>query len=67
MTAIVFVVNAEQALYEADSTVPTVLRLAANAAGVFGSNADYIRALDDALNERGVADPYISEIARALR
>ncbi|MNT86431.1 ChaC-like protein [compost metagenome] len=65
--AIVFAANTEQALYEADASVPTVARLAAKAAGVFGSNADYILGLDTALADRGISDQYVSQIAQSMR
>lgn len=67
VSAIVFVVNVKQALYEADASVPTVIERAASATGVFGTNADYVLALDDALRARGLCDPYVAEIANALR
>ncbi|WP_407277960.1 gamma-glutamylcyclotransferase [Aromatoleum evansii] len=62
VTAIVFVVNPTQPLYEPDATVASVARIVADAAGVVGSNADYVHALDTALADRGLRDPYIEAI-----
>ncbi|SPA25466.1 Cation transport protein ChaC [Cupriavidus taiwanensis] len=66
-SGIAFVVNTNQALYEADTSAPTVIARAAKAVGAFGSNTDYILKLADALHARGLSDPYVSEIADALR
>ncbi|NMG17599.1 gamma-glutamylcyclotransferase [Aromatoleum bremense] len=66
VAAIVFVVNPEQPLYEPDATVATVARIVVEAAGVFGRNADYLHALDAALADRGLRDPYIDAIVCAL-
>jgi len=66
VAAIVFIVNPEQPLYEPDATVATVARIVADAAGVFGPNADYIRALDAALADRGLRDPYVDAIVGEL-
>lgn len=67
VAAITFVANPLQALYEADATVQTVARIAARAAGVWGPNADYIHALDKALTERGLEDPYVKAIVHGLK
>ena len=67
VAAIVFVINPEQPLYESDATVATVARIVADAAGVFGPNADYIHALDAALADRGLRDPYVDAIVGELK
>jgi len=55
VSAIVFVVNPGQPLYEPDATVTTVARIVAEAAGVVGPNADRVHVLDTALADHGLA------------
>jgi cation transport regulator ChaC len=43
-----------------------VARLVAVASGKFGPNIDYVHALARALDERGLRDPYVEAIVRAL-
>lgn len=64
---IVFVANPDQPLFEMDTSVATVARLAAKAAGVFGTNVEYIDNLYAALHQRGMADAYLSEIVQQMR
>ncbi|KAI3590340.1 hypothetical protein D9X30_4573 (plasmid) [Cupriavidus sp. U2] len=44
----------------------TVARLAAKAAGVFGTNAEYIDNLFTALQERNMADEYLAQVVQHL-
>lgn len=67
VAAIAFVADEGHPQYEPDATVATVARIAAKATGAFGSNADYIYALDKALAEQGLSDPYVDAIVRDLR
>lgn len=61
-TAITFVANTEHTLHEPDDSPVTVARLIAVAAGAFGQNMDYVRALHQALKDRGQSDSYISDV-----
>ncbi len=56
VTALVFVVNRQQALYASDACVGVVARLIALAAGSLGSNAEYVCCLGDALADAGLDD-----------
>lgn len=66
VVGIVFIANPDQPLYEVDTSASTVARLAARAAGVFGTNVEYIDNLFAALQERNMADEYLSEIVQYL-
>lgn len=66
VTAMAFVINPDRPLYDPDATAPTVARIAAEAAGAFGRNVDYVHALHDALTERGLHDTYVDAIVREL-
>ncbi|WP_420992173.1 gamma-glutamylcyclotransferase [Cupriavidus sp. 30B13] len=65
--AIAFVANTARPQYERDSSVATVASIIAAASGSFGSNADYVLALECALSECALADEYIEALAAALR
>jgi cation transport protein ChaC len=41
-SAIVFVANPDQALYEPDAAVPTVAQIESKEKGILGSNAEYV-------------------------
>mgnify|MGYP000875016515 CR=1 FL=1 len=62
VSAITFVANLTHPLNEADDSPATVARLVAVAVRAFGPNIDYVRALAQALDERGLRDDYVSEI-----
>jgi len=65
--AIAFVANPARPQYEPDASVATVASIVAAASGAFGSNADYVLALECALSECALADGYIEALAAALR
>ncbi|MBV7427211.1 MULTISPECIES: gamma-glutamylcyclotransferase [unclassified Acidovorax] len=65
--AITFVANTEHPQHEQDASASTVARLVARARGVFGPNIDYVLALDRALREHGLHDPYIEAIMARMR
>ena len=65
--ALAFVGNPAHPQHETDVSVETVTRLVAKAAGRFGSNADYVLALHQALIELGLEDEYIKAIAGGLQ
>jgi len=65
--AITFVANVEHPQYEPDASVETVAKLVAKATGAFGPNIDYNHALDRALADLGLQDPYIEAIVLGLR
>lgn len=65
-SAVVFVANPGQSLYENDGAVSTVAQLAAKASGVFGTNAEYITNLASALRTRNMVDEYVFDVAQQL-
>jgi cation transport protein ChaC len=66
ITAIAFVADPDHPLHEPDETPETVARLVEVAAGAFGPNIDYVRALAKTLAERGLRDAYVEAITGAL-
>ena len=66
VTALVFVVNRQHALYASDASVGVVARLITLAAGSLGSNAEYVCCLGDALADAGLDDPYIDALVCEL-
>lgn len=64
--ALVFVARPGHTMYEADSSVATVAPLVATAAGAFGPNVDYLRALARALAAEGLADERIDALLAAV-
>jgi glutathione-specific gamma-glutamylcyclotransferase len=67
ISAIVFVANPHQELYEIDASVSTVVQLSAKAKGMLGSNTDYILALANAMLSRQIEDDYVRTIADELK
>ncbi|MFJ1254142.1 gamma-glutamylcyclotransferase [Cupriavidus sp. CuC1] len=65
--AILFVANSAHSIYEQDATIETIGPSIARASGPFGSNAEYVTALADALRSLGLVDDYIEELERYLR
>jgi cation transport protein ChaC len=61
--AIAFVADTSREQYAADSRVATVAPLVASASGKFGSNAEYLFKLRDALKECNVRDAYVEALA----
>jgi cation transport protein ChaC len=66
INAIVFVADPEHPLFEKDSDVATVAPLIADAVGPWGSNAEYVFNLAEALRGHGVNDPYIDSLENTL-
>jgi cation transport protein ChaC len=64
--AISFTADPAHPLHDADESADTVARLVAVAAGAFGPNVDYVRALSKSLRERRLHDPYVEAIVGAL-
>lgn len=65
--SIVFVADERHPFYESDGAVETVAPLIAGATGPWGSNAEYVFSLADALGRDGIKDPYITHLASTVR
>jgi glutathione-specific gamma-glutamylcyclotransferase len=65
--AIAFVANPEHSSHDADASVETVARSVAVAIGVFGSNTEYVQAIEQTLAGLNIHDPYVSAIAQAVK
>jgi glutathione-specific gamma-glutamylcyclotransferase len=66
LTAIAFVAEPDHLHYENDATAHAIAPLIASASGLFGTNAEYVYKLKAALNDAGLADTYIDELAAEL-
>lgn len=64
--AITFVANPAHPNHEADDSVATVAAHVAVAEGAFGRNLDYLLALHQALEARGLRDAYVSALVDAV-
>lgn len=64
--AIAFVADESREQFQRDSSVHTVAPLIGWATGPFGTNAEYLFKLRDALAECGVSDPYVDAIVREI-
>lgn len=67
ITALVFIMDSTHPLYEADTRINTVAPLIAAASGPLGSNAEYLFSLEQALNQRGMQDAEMTELAGRVR
>lgn len=65
--ALTFVADTSRTQHEADASMATTAPLIARACGPLGSNRDYLLSLDQALAEHGIDDPYIRDLAHAVR
>jgi cation transport protein ChaC len=65
--AIAFTANPAGLQYEADASVAAVAPMVAAASGFFGTNADYVFRLRQALQELGAQDDYIAALADELQ
>jgi glutathione-specific gamma-glutamylcyclotransferase len=65
--AIAFVADRGQSQYEADASIHTVAPLIATARGHHGTNREYLAKLEAALDEAGLSDPYIEQLAEEIR
>jgi cation transport protein ChaC len=63
---IAFVADTSRPQFEADSRVEAIAPLIASAAGVFGTNAEYVHKLECALAECNLADLYVVALSHAL-
>jgi cation transport protein ChaC len=66
LNAIAFVAEPAHLHYEDDSTARAIAPLIAAASGLFGSNAEYVFKLRDALADCELGDPYIDELVSEL-
>ncbi len=62
-----FIANPTHPLYDADVAPATVGPIAAVATGVLGANASYVQDLEKALLACNIADPYVTDVADAMR
>lgn len=65
--AIIFTADPENALHEADDSIPTIAPVIAAAHGPLGSNRDYVLKLDTTLRSLGIQDEYIQTLAALLQ
>lgn len=65
--AIVFAANPNHDLYETDDRVDTIVPFISTAYGILGSNLDYVVKLHEALSKLEIKDPYIQQLAGALK
>lgn len=66
VSAITFAADPSRPQYLRDASVDVVAPIIAGATGPFGTNADYVFSLRDALACSGVSDPYIEALATGL-
>jgi cation transport protein ChaC len=66
VSAIAFVADTQDTQYEADANPSAIAPLMAVAAGLFGTNAEYVFKLRAALVDCELNDPYIDELASEL-
>lgn len=66
VSAITFAADPSRPQYLRDASVDAVAPVIASATGPFGSNADYVFNLREALARCGVRDPYIETLAERL-
>ena len=66
VSAIAFVAESDDSQYEGDARAAAIAPLMAVAAGLFGTNAEYVFKLQSALADCGLNDPYIDELASEL-
>jgi cation transport protein ChaC len=64
--AIAFVAEPQDQQYEGDARASAIGASMAVATGLFGSNAEYVFKLQTALDDCGLNDPYIDELAAEL-
>ncbi|MFC0227294.1 gamma-glutamylcyclotransferase [Serratia aquatilis] len=67
VTALVFVMNPQHPLFEADTRHQVIAPLIASASGPLGSNAQYLFALDNELKNHGMKDDCIGELVNYVR
>jgi len=67
VNALVFIIDTQHPLYEADSRAETIAPLIARASGPLGSNAQYLFSLEQAMKERGMRDDCLFELVHQVR
>jgi len=67
VTALVFVMDPRHPLYENDSCPQTIAPLIARATGPLGTNAQYLFSLEKELNQRGMSDACLTDLAHQVR
>ncbi|AXF76010.1 gamma-glutamylcyclotransferase [Erwinia tracheiphila] len=67
VTAIAFIMNPCHPLYESDSCPKTIAPLIAQASGPLGTNAQYLFALEQELQKRGLYDDCLTDIVERVR
>ena len=67
VTALVFVMDPRHPLYENDSCSQTIAPLIARATGPLGTNAQYLFSLENELNQRGIIDDCLTDLAQQVR
>lgn len=67
VTALVFVMNPQHPLFEADTRHQVIAPLIACASGPLGSNAQYLFALDNELKNHGMKDDCIGDLVNYVR
>ncbi|PWC22394.1 gamma-glutamylcyclotransferase [Brenneria roseae subsp. roseae] len=67
VTALVFVSEPAHPLIEQDTCIQKIAPLIARASGPLGTNAQYLFALEQVLNNHGMADEGLSELAQRVR
>jgi len=67
VNALVFIMDPNHPLYDGDSRAEKIAPLIATASGPLGSNAQYLFSLEEAMQERGMQDEGVAELARKVR
>lgn len=67
VNALVFIMDLTHPLYDGDSGAEKIAPLVATASGPLGSNAQYLFSLEQAMQERGMQDAGVAELARKVR
>nr|WP_234471624.1 MULTISPECIES: gamma-glutamylcyclotransferase [unclassified Erwinia] len=67
VTALVFIMDPRHPLYETDSCPQTIAPLIAKATGPLGTNAQYLFSLEKELNQRGINDDCLTDLASKVR
>jgi cation transport protein ChaC len=67
MTALAFIMRRDHSQYAGPITMHEQARVIASACGAFGSSADYLERTRIALVSHGVVDPYLEDLAAAVK
>ncbi|QWT41077.1 gamma-glutamylcyclotransferase [Dickeya dadantii] len=67
ITALVFVINPEHPLLEADTCIQSIAPLIARASGPLGTNAQYLFSLEQELKHYGIVDESLNALAQRVR